>query len=159
TADFVVANHLIEHCQDPIGTLSAYSRVLRDGGILYLAAPDRRRSRFDRRRAETTLEHLVEDHESGPADSRATHYDEWAELGIEVPADEAPERARALEAEGYSIHFHTFTLSSFLGLLLHCRAAYSVPLEVLAAETNDHEFIVIARKASESAELSDQTRK
>jgi SAM-dependent methyltransferase len=146
STDFVVANHLIEHCQDPIGTLSAYTRVLRDGGILYLAAPDRRRSRFDRKRAETTLQHLVDDHAHGPEGSRATHYDEWARLGIDVPADEALSRARALEADGYSIHFHTFTLTSFLGLLLHCRAAYGIPLEVLAAETNDHEFIVVAQK-------------
>ena len=148
STDFVVANHLIEHCQDPIGTLSAYARVLRDGGILYLAAPDRRRSRFDRKRAETTIQHLVDDHEHGPAGSRADHYDEWAHLGIDVPPDEAPSRARELEADGYSIHFHTFTLTSFLSLLLHCRTAYGIPLEVLAAETNDHEFIVIAQKSA-----------
>jgi SAM-dependent methyltransferase len=146
SVDFIVANHLIEHCQDPIGTLLAYARVLRPGGVLYMAAPDRRRSRFDRDRAETTLEHLIVDHEQGPEGSRATHYEEWARLGIEVPADEVASRARELESEGYSIHFHTFTLTSFLELLAHCRSSYRLPLEVLAAETNDHEFIVIARR-------------
>ena len=67
-------------------------------------------------------------------------------LGIDLPPGEAPARARALEADGYSIHFHTFTLTSFLSLVLHCREAYGLPLEVLAAETNDHEFIVIAQR-------------
>ncbi len=148
STDFVVANHLIEHCQDPIGTLLAYARVLRTGGILYLAAPDRRRSRFDRDRDETSLEHLVSDHEEGPEGSRAIHYEEWTRLGIDVPMDQVSIRARALEAEEYSIHFHTFTLTSFLNLMLHCRAAYNLPLEVMAAETNDHEFIVIARRTT-----------
>jgi SAM-dependent methyltransferase len=150
-ADFVVANHLIEHCQDPIGTLLAYARVLREGGVLYLAAPDRRRTRFDREREETSLEHLVRDHEEGPDWSRATHYEEWSRLAIGVPAAEVAEHAAALDAEDYSIHFHTFTASSFLALLLHCREAYGLPLEVLATETNHHEFIVIARRTAGAA--------
>lgn len=148
SADFVVANHLIEHCQDPIGTLLAYARVLREGGALYLAAPDRRRTRFDREREETTLEHLVRDHEQGPGWSRATHYEEWSRLAIGVPAGEVAEHAAALEAQDYSIHFHTFTATSFLALLLHCRRAYGLPLEVVATETNHHEFIAIARRTA-----------
>ena len=46
SADFIVANHFIEHTQDPLGTLENHLRVLRPGGVLYLAVPDRRRS-FD----------------------------------------------------------------------------------------------------------------
>lgn len=34
--DFVVANHFLEHCQDPIGTLLNHLRVLRPGGVLFL---------------------------------------------------------------------------------------------------------------------------
>lgn len=144
--DFVVVNHLIEHCQDPIGALLAQARVLREDGILYLAAPDRRRTRFDRKRAETSIEHLVQDHEEGPEGSRQKHYEEWSSLAIGVPAHEVAEHAARLDEEDYSIHFHTFTLSSFLALLLRCRTDYDLPLEVVAAETNDHEFIVIARR-------------
>jgi SAM-dependent methyltransferase len=148
SVDFVIANHLIEHCQDPIGTLQAYARVLREDGVLYLAAPDRRRTIFDRRREETSLEHLLRDHREGPAWSRAIHYEEWTRLAIGVPSDEVAEHAAGLEAQDYSIHFHTFTLTSFLGLMLHCREAYELPFEVLATETNDHEFIVIARRVA-----------
>lgn len=144
--DFVVVNHLIEHCQDPIGALLAQARVLREGGILYLAAPDRRRTAFDRDRPETSIEHLLADHEEGPDGSRPRHYEEWARLAVGTPAGEVAERAAQLEAEDYSIHFHTFTLSSFLELLLRCREAYGLPLEVLATETNNHEFIVVARR-------------
>jgi SAM-dependent methyltransferase len=147
--DFVVVNHLIEHCQDPIGALMAQARVLREDGVLYLAAPDRRRTKFDRNRAETSIDHLLRDHEEGPEGSRAKHYEEWSRLAIEIPADEVAEHAAKLEAEDYSIHFHTFTLTSFLALMLRCREAYGLPLEVVATETNHHEFIVIARRTAD----------
>lgn len=150
--DFIVVNHLIEHCQDPIGALLSHARVLREGGILYLAAPDRRRTDFDREREETSLEHLLRDHEEGPEGSRAKHYEEWSRFAIKVPADEVAEHAAALEEQDYSIHFHTFTLTSFLAMMLRSRELYGLPFEVVATETNNHEFIVIARKmASEVA--------
>jgi SAM-dependent methyltransferase len=144
--DFVIVNHLIEHTQDPIGALLAQARVLREDGILYLAAPDRRRTKFDRNRPETPLEHLLRDHEEGPEWSRAQHYEEWSRLAIEVPGEEVAAHAAQLEADDYSIHFHTFTLTSFLALLLRSRETYGLPLEVVATETNNHEFIVIARR-------------
>jgi SAM-dependent methyltransferase len=149
--DFVIVNHLIEHCQDPIGALLAQARVLREGGILYLAAPDRRRTDFDRDREETSIEHLVRDHELGPEGSRSGHYEEWARFAIKVADDEVAGHAAALEAQDYSIHFHTFTLTSFLALLLHCREAYGLPFEVVATETNNHEFILIARRTEGDA--------
>ena len=65
-----------------------------------------------------------------------------------MPAGEVAEHAAALEAQDYSIHFHTFTATSFLALLLHCRRAYGLPLEVVATETNHHEFIAIARRTA-----------
>ncbi|MET0558385.1 MAG: methyltransferase domain-containing protein [Solirubrobacterales bacterium] len=149
--DFVIVNHLIEHTQDPIGALMTHARVLREDGVLYLAAPDRRRTKFDRNRDETTIEHLLRDHEEGPEISRAQHYEEWTRLAIEIPAEEAAAHAAKLEAEDYSIHFHTFTLNSFLTLLGRCREEYGLPLEVLAAETNNHEFIIIARRTADVA--------
>jgi SAM-dependent methyltransferase len=150
--DFVIVNHLIEHCQDPIGALLSHARVLREGGILYLAAPDRRRTNFDREREETSLDHLLRDHEQGPEGSRARHYEEWSRLAIKVPADEVAAHAAALERQDYSIHFHTFTLTSFLAMMLRSREVYGLPFEVVATETNNHEFIVIARRTGSEIE-------
>src|SRR4029079_12002414 len=48
SVDFVVANHFLEHTEDPIGTLEQHVRVLRPGGVLYLANPDPRVT-FDER--------------------------------------------------------------------------------------------------------------
>lgn len=72
SVDFLVANHLLEHCQDPIGTIASWLRVLRPEGILYMAVPDKRHT-FDRDRPVTPLVHLIRDHREGPEWSRHSH--------------------------------------------------------------------------------------
>src|SRR3954464_14570380 len=79
SADFLIANHFIEHTEDPIATLRAHARVLKPGGVLYMAVPDKR-STFDIDRPITPLEHMVTDHEHGPQTSRKAHYEEWVRL-------------------------------------------------------------------------------
>jgi hypothetical protein len=41
-------------------------------------------------------------------------------------------------------------LTSFLALVLRSRELYGLPFEILVAETNNREFIVIGRKCSTS---------
>jgi SAM-dependent methyltransferase len=62
--DFVIANHFLEHCKDPLLTLSYFARVLRPGGIVYLAVPDKRHT-FDVDRPVTSLDNLFRDHTEG----------------------------------------------------------------------------------------------
>ena len=149
--DFVVANHFMEHTQDPIGTLACHLRVLRPGGVLYLAIPDKRRT-FDRTRPVTTLEHLLRDHLEGPECSRREHYDEWAREVSSVlngvPENLFEQEARTLEESEYSIHFHVWTPMAWLELLAHC--ARTNPVDVLACVQNQHEFITVLRKDGES---------
>src|SRR5690606_20635940 len=78
--DFVVASHFLEHCEDPIGALLAFLRVLRPGGVLYLAVPEKRLCEFDVARPVTPLDHVIADHAEGPERSRRAHYLEWARL-------------------------------------------------------------------------------
>ena len=62
--DYVLASHLIEHVPDVIGWLAEVSAVLRPGGRLILAIPDRRYT-FDILRRETSLPELVDAHLRG----------------------------------------------------------------------------------------------
>jgi len=145
SADFIVANHFIEHTQDPIGTLANHLRVLRSGGILFMAVPDRRRT-FDVDRPGTPLEHLLGDHADGPAGTRRGHFEEWAQLVDRVPAEEVPDRVAVLEREDYSIHFHTWTAEEFHGLLDHMRTVLGMPFSIEEVVENQHEFIVVLRR-------------
>jgi SAM-dependent methyltransferase len=145
SADFIIANHFIEHTEDPLGTLSNHLRVLRPGGILYLAVPDRRRT-FDSDRPPTPLEHVIQDHREGPAWSRVNHLDEWARLVDKVPVAEIPARVRALEQSAYSIHFHVWSPAEFTILLEHARHN-GPPFEIEKLQKNVHEFIAILRRS------------
>jgi predicted SAM-dependent methyltransferase len=143
--DFVVANHMVEHTEDPIGTLRAHVRVLRRGGALYLAVPDRRHT-FDAVRARTPLAHHLRDHEEGPAWSRREHYREWVRLVERFDEADVEARAAQLEAEGASIHFHVWELEDFVALLGHCRAELDLPAHLVHVQANHHEFVVVLRK-------------
>ncbi|MGA2470504.1 MAG: methyltransferase domain-containing protein [Solirubrobacteraceae bacterium] len=145
SADFIIANHFIEHTEDPIGAIANHLRALRPGGILYLAVPDRRHT-FDSGREPTSLVHVVRDHREGPTWSRATHQREWAIHVEKVPETEAAERVRWLEEHDYSIHFHVWDPDSFRKLLEFARDEEKLPFVIQELTPNDHEFIVILRR-------------
>jgi SAM-dependent methyltransferase len=62
--DYVIASHVIEHVADPIGWLEEIAGILRPGGIVSLAVPDKRYS-FDVKRRPTELSDLVDAHLTG----------------------------------------------------------------------------------------------
>ncbi len=61
TFDYVIASHVIEHTANMIGWLKEIASVVRPGGILSLAVPDKRFT-FDRDRELTTIEQVLTDH-------------------------------------------------------------------------------------------------
>ena len=58
TQDFVIANHFLEHCQNPLLAIENMLRVVKAGGILFLAIPDKRYT-FDINRPIMPYEHLL----------------------------------------------------------------------------------------------------
>jgi SAM-dependent methyltransferase len=146
--DFIVANHFLEHCENPIGTIENHLSKLRPGGVLFYAVPDKRFT-FDFRRDVTPLEHMIADYEHGPEASRSDHFDEWARL-VEYKINETPEqivaRARDLEQAGHSIHMHVWTQAEFLQLILATRQRCDDAFEIEAAARQQIEFVVVLRK-------------
>ncbi|HZT83315.1 MAG TPA: methyltransferase domain-containing protein [Gemmataceae bacterium] len=145
--DFVVANHLLEHAQDPVGTVKRFLEVLKPGGVLYLAVPDKRGT-FDARRPLTTREHLHRDHREGPAWSYLGHLREYAELVDGLSGDALEERVRFLAEIDYRIHFHVWTQATFWEFVVDLRASFGLAFEVLAFVANPplSETICVLRK-------------
>jgi predicted SAM-dependent methyltransferase len=139
--DFVVANHVIEHTEDPIAALEHALRVLREGGILFLTLPDARHT-FDSPRPRTTVGHLLRDHGEGPAVSRPEHYREWAVFIDGASGDRVSELAAEYAREAARHHFHAWELQDFLALL----RAVDLPCELELAQASCAEFAVILRK-------------
>ena len=145
SVDFVIANHFLEHCQDPLGALSAHIRVLRDGGVLYCAVPDCR-STFDSVRERTTFDHLWRDHTEGPGWSRRAHYQDWTEKVSKRLGAEYEAFWRLLDALDYSIHFHVWSPLDFLDALLRARVLMQLPVDIQEFVQHSNECIVILRK-------------
>lgn len=147
--DFVIANHTIEHCQNPIGTIEQNLRVLKSGGVLYMAVPDKRYT-FDCDRPLTPLDHLIGDYTDGPEWSKKGHYEEWVKLVQKAPKNEVEERVQYLLGIDYSIHFHVWEQKSFIELLLYCQQKLNLPFDLELIQKNEGEFICILRKIEAS---------
>ena len=144
--DFVIANHFLEHCQDPLGALGNMLRVLREGGVLYLAVPDKRFT-FDVDRPVTPSEHLLADHREGPERSRRQHFEEWARLVDRVDDADVERHATHLLEQDYSIHFHVWTQADVFELLQLARRELGAGFDVELAARNGHENVFVLRKA------------
>lgn len=144
--DFVIANHVFEHCENPIGTWRNWVRVLKSNGIIYAAIPDKRFT-FDKKRAITSFEHLIADDEIGPDGSLRSHYEDWfrnSELEGR-PEPEVQKRVEEALKTRNNIHFHVWDFDAIVHMFSQIHA--HVPgYKMLQIIENGWEVIVIARK-------------
>lgn len=122
--DFVIANHLIEHLDNPIAAIRDWHRIIKTGGFLFLAVPHYRGT-FDVNRELTDLRHLFRDHLDAGQHSRFEHYLQWAEHvnGINGGIEKL-QRARVLLEQEYPIHFHVWNELTFLTFFFAVQAVY-----------------------------------
>jgi hypothetical protein len=140
---FLIANHMLEHCEDPLGTLRNHLRKVASGGWLFYALPDMRCC-FDSVRPLTTFAHLLADEADGGKASRHGHFLEWARLvnkfDDEAAAEDNAEKCIAL---GYSIHFHVWDGNSWLEFLCRAREHLDNVFEVRHFELSGPEMITV----------------
>lgn len=143
--DFVIANHFLEHCQNPLLALRNMLRVLRPGGLLYVAIPDMRFT-FDRNRPVTPIEHLLRDFEEGPAWSKPGHYWEWVTVVQEVKDEEwAKHHSAELARRDYSIHFHVWTQAEMFQMFDALRHRLHQRFEIELFEKNGEECLFVVK--------------
>ena len=145
--DFVIANHFLEHCADPIRSLYNILRVLKPSGILYLAVPDKRHT-FDVLRPATIYGDLKTAFLTGKRPETERLFFEWVHLAEGFPEPEARVRTAKLMAEDYSIHYNVWAASDLLTFLLSARRDFRIPFELVAAVTSENEIIVILERTA-----------
>lgn len=146
SVDFVIANHVLEHCRDAIRALCAMLRVVRPSGVVFLAIPDKRFT-FDRRRMVTPFQHLLRDYREGAEISDRQHYEEWRRDVLQL--EESGTTAMSIEALRSAhpdIHFHVWTQREILELLEGIQRDLSVAFEIEMLAKNGGEMVVILRK-------------
>lgn len=159
--DFVIACHIIEHTEDPIGAVGNWLRVLKPGGILFVAIPDKRFT-FDVERDATPFEHLLRDHEDGPAWSRQGHYEEVARLVMGV-GDERKVKEFAEQNQEHvgHTHFHVWTQADMFEMFAALRKRVGLEFDVLASAAAGNETIFVLKKgdAGRDRTLADESLK
>lgn len=149
--DFIIANHLFEHLENPLRALEIWCRKLRPKGVIYLAVPDKRFT-FDKDRDLTSIGHLLYDYGAPPEERGELthqHYVETAEIIEKRVGEDAQQRVESLESRNYSIHHHVWTYDSFLELLDYVIQERGIPLEIIdrsPPQPEGDEFIFILRK-------------
>ena len=147
TLDFIIANHVLEHVTDPIGSMTEWHRILKPGGILLIAVPDKRFT-FDQDRERTPLSHLIEDHNSDlqPAELNIPHLKDWA-THVEKLEEGSPEWREWVDREireGYSVHNHVWVMEDMREVIDYLRqeknAGFTI-VECNDTQAGDIEFI------------------
>ena len=148
TQDFVIANHFLEHCQNPIVAINNMLRALNEGGVLYLSIPDKRYS-FDIDRPVTSIEHLLRDYEEGSGWSKRQHLEEWTRRINKIKDDaEIEQQISHLMNIDYTIHYHVWEQTEMLELILTLKKKLHFHFEVELFLRNKDEVIIILRKNS-----------
>jgi SAM-dependent methyltransferase len=143
--DFVIANHVLEHVEDPLRALKSVARVLRGGGIAYLAVPDKRFT-FDKERGITPLEHVIKDHLDGPDWSLAAHYDEWCRCVDGLSGDSHAQKVGLMLEQRSNIHFHVWDYPAMLDLFSYVARHPGFGLDVELSMLNGIEVVWILTK-------------
>ncbi|HEX4665529.1 MAG TPA: methyltransferase domain-containing protein [Chthoniobacterales bacterium] len=149
SCDFVIASHVLEHCRNPIGALENMLRVLKPGGTVFLAVPDKRQT-FDASRPVTSYEHIARDYRDGPESSDLQHFEEKTTRRPDQSETAAAE-ARHFFAQRTNVHFHVWTTREIIELLQNVQRDFGFPFELEMIARNGAELVIVLRKSGNCA--------
>lgn len=144
--DFIIANHFLEHCENPLGTISNHIKKIKTDGILYYAIPDKRFT-FDKDRPLTDFNHLIDDDVKGSSVSREQHFSEWVNIVENCKGlDQIKNRISVLMAMNYSIHYHVWDIITAFQFLYKTGVYLNNPFRVNYFEQRNNEIIAVLQK-------------
>ncbi len=155
--DFVIVHDVIEHLENPILAVKNWLRVLKQDGILLSTAPDKRFT-FDFSRPVTPFSHLERDYREGPEGSRSEAYLEWHQFvctSSHTPttgtAADPSEAARESMEKREDIHFHVWTHTEILEMLIEMKRQIGFEYEFELLAQNEGEMLFVLRKGAHEA--------
>lgn len=142
--DFIIANHFIEHCLDPIGTLINMNKKLKKDGVLFFGIPDKRYT-FDKKRPITTYSHLLAEQKDKKHSFLWDHTKEFVKLGEDYKGD-IDSRVQELIDSEYRVHYHVWTQDEMYEFFTRAIKDFSINLEIVSMVKNMHEVIFLLKK-------------
>lgn len=142
--DFIIANHFLEHCRNPLGTLETFLDRVKINGVLYVIVPDKRFT-FDAKRSITEFSHIVRDYFGKASDD--AHFLEVAAGGKPSRiTSELKKKANELKESKYSIHYHVWDFNAYADFLLNAQKFFKGTFETLVLMHNGDEIISVLKK-------------
>jgi len=149
--DFIISAHVIEHVENPVGSLRSAMARLKPDGVYVLAVPDARYA-FDRQRPLTTTDHLMADDVDGGAGTRLQSYREFVEFTAvaewkqQIAEETIEAEARRLSEAKMDIHFHVWTGETFLAFLDRFKRAINFEIVGTTFVVYENLFILRSRQ-------------
>jgi len=157
--DFIIANHFLEHTQNPLKCIENHLSKIKVGGILYYAVPDKGKT-FDLHRPLTSFEHIIDDYKLGPEISYDKHWEEWKKLVVEKKP-EHPHKGKIdfLKKINFSIHYHVWNEKTFVEFINKTNEFFGYPFHIVEYLTNnlDENIIILIKTKSESQRRINKT--
>jgi SAM-dependent methyltransferase len=156
SASFLIANHVLEHCPDPITTLAGWLRIIQPGGILFLTLPNYRANEFDFEKKPTSLSHMERDAVSARMgnDIVSEHIREHVTIidGIDpADTDAFSRRFDALVASNLHTHYHVFDRANAFALLRCIHGRHPVQIINFLSFRYGLEHLFILKKMPEDS--------
>jgi SAM-dependent methyltransferase len=153
--DYLIANHVLEHFDDPVGAVIEWLRVLAPGGRLFLSLPNFCNNPFDFRRRPPTARHFERDFQD--ANHRvASARDHYADLIQSIYQFEESDpviyaTADKWVSEGDRNHYHVYDEQAFRDVLRLAGEKSGTGLRVVDYFLIDSafEYIVVLEKSAE----------
>jgi len=149
--DFVIGNHFIEHTENPVATIKNMLRVVRPGGKIFMAIPDKRFT-FDEKREITPVSHFIKDYEEGPKWSEHGHYFDFVkhtDHGIGKSDVEIEEVIKNLKEKNWSIHYHVWDHQAMIDMFCMIKNHFGFAFEIevaVAPRKGGNESVFVLRK-------------
>lgn len=143
--NWLAASHALEHAEDPIGALQAWLRVLRPGGFLFLAVPERNGT-FDRHRPLTDFSHILSDYlePTFREKERVNHYREYFSLVDNLTGDALESTIDWAMKTKAHVHFHVWDFRSMRHFFQQCEK--ELGMRVLEFVEAGHEALIVCQK-------------
>jgi SAM-dependent methyltransferase len=155
--DFVIANHLLEHVQDPLSSILEWLRILKDDGILFLSVPNYRCNEYDFERKPLGLPHIIADFENDGIDKKSVHWEEFVEIVEGIPRsnrDFLKVLNEQYRSKDNRIHMHVFDNELLESIIDYVSANLSAPRGIQIIDSfcfkYSFEIVFVIRKRRET---------
>lgn len=162
--DFIVANHVLEHLVNPLDFLEQCYKLLKPGGIAYIALPDKRLT-FDCYRRRTPLSDVVDRYRANVTEVDEDRIIEYINQTAVEKLYHGERPAFGRSAVNFadvikvhrerSIHVNVWTLDDFVQMLMFLGRDAGCPFELIDGSCHHIEFALVLRKADSPSVVSD----